>query len=181
MQDVTEYLQSRTDKVDVLITIGSAGRTLVGMDGLDKAEKAARTEAAYREQWQRYAGLFTQQVVLRDTPKFSPTMVTCLGRHSATTAGAACSLKRTTALRPDYAALAAANDSNPVTRAVDLSDVFCGPERCSPVVGGYIAYSDPVHLHSVFVPTLAPLLDDRIKDAIRPAAVELLYGTTTGG
>lgn len=170
MDEVTQYLQSRAGKVDVLITISSAKRPLVGTTGADEVE------ASYREQWQRYQGLFTQQLVLRDTPKFSTHLVSCLGRHSAATAGRACSLARSTALRTDYAAEAAASDNDATTRVVSLSDVFCGSQRCYPVVGGYIAYADPVHLHSVFAPTLAPLLDARIRAAVRPEALALLYG-----
>lgn len=173
LADVTSYLQQRAEKIDLLVTIGSAHRDLVGSP---ERGKGPWIEASFREQWSRYAGLFGQLVVIRDTPKFSPTLVSCLGRHSARTAGEACSLRRSTALKPDYAALAAETDDDPLTRVVEISDVFCDAARCSPVVGGYVAYSDPVHLHSLFAPTLAPLLDQRIHDAVRPAARQALYG-----
>lgn len=173
MEQVTRYLQGRTEKIDLLVSIGSAHRDLVGAPERDEA---TWIETSFREQWQKYDGLFTQQLVIRDTPKFSPTLISCLGRHPAATAGQACSLRRSTALKSDYAALAAETDDNALTRVVDISDVFCSAARCSPVVGGYVAYSDPVHLHSLFAPTLAPLLDQRIHDAIRPEARALLYG-----
>jgi peptidoglycan/LPS O-acetylase OafA/YrhL len=173
MEEVTRFVQGRSQKIDLLVTIGSAHRDLVGSPDRDKV---SWIETSFREQWQRYDGLFIQQLVIRDTPKFSPTLISCLGRHSPGTAGAGCSLRRSTAVRSDYAALAAQTDGNALTRVVDLSDVFCTATRCSPVVGGYVAYSDPVHLHSLFAPTLGPLLDQRIHDAIRPAARTLLYG-----
>jgi hypothetical protein len=58
---------------------------------------------------------------------------------------------------------------------VDLSDVFCDEARCYPVIGGYVAYRDAVHLHTGFAPTLTALLDEAIQDAVTPRTRELLF------
>jgi SGNH domain (fused to AT3 domains) len=115
-------------------------------------------------------------VVIRDTPRLSDTLLSCLGRHSAEDAARECSRARDKALRPDYAAVAAAGDGDERTQVVDLSDVFCDAERCYPVLGDFIAYRDAVHLHTGFAPTLTPLLDEAIADAVAPEVRRVLFG-----
>lgn len=75
----------------------------------------------------------------------------------------------------DYAAVAAETDGDESTRVVDLTDAFCGERRCYPVSGNYLAYVDAAHLSTVFSPTLAPLLDERIAAALTPERRELLF------
>jgi hypothetical protein len=134
-----------------------------------------RISDAYSTQWARYDSSVKQVVVIRDTPRLSDTLLTCLGRHSVEDAGQECSRARSTALKPDYAALAAAGDDDARTQVVDLSDVFCDEDRCYPVLGDFIAYRDAVHLHTGFAPTLTPLLDEAIQDAVTPEMRDLLF------
>lgn len=47
-------------------------------------------------------------------------------------------------------------------RLADLNDYICGPEICSPVVGGVITYSDGSHLTATYARTLAPPLADEM-------------------
>lgn len=170
MEQLSGYLD-RTD-IDVLFSIQAAGKDFVGIP----EGATGRAADAYAEQWASYDGI-EQIVVIRDTPRLSTTLLTCLGRHSAGDAGQACSRARTTALRPDAAARAAVEDGDDRTRVVDLSDVFCDSERCYPVIGNYIAYRDSVHLHTGFSPTLTPLLDEAILGAVTPEIRELLFGS----
>jgi hypothetical protein len=53
--------------------------------------------------------------------------------------------------------------------AIDLSDFFCGPRRCLPVVGGAFVYKDGDHISTVFARTLGPYLL-RAYDAILRAS-----------
>ena len=114
-------------------------------------------------------------MIIRDTPRLSDTLLSCLGRHSPADAARECSRVRDKALRADHAALAAAQDGDERTRVADLSDVFCDAERCYPVIGDFIAYRDAVHLHTAFAPTLTPLLDEAIQGAVTPPVRELLF------
>lgn len=168
VEQLTDYI-NRTD-IDVLFSIQAAGKDFVGIP-----EGATQQIAdAYQEQWARYDSV-GQIVVIRDTPRLSNTLLSCLGRHSAEDAGQECSRARSKALKPDAAALAATEDGDERTQVVDLSDVFCDSERCYPVLGDYIAYRDAVHLHTGFAPTLTPLLDEAIQDAVASQTRELLF------
>ena len=172
MERLSRYVD-RTD-IDVLFSIQAAGKDFVGIP----EGATGRVAEAYSEQWAGYDAI-EQVVVIRDTPRLSNNLLSCLGRHSAENAGAECARARSTALRPDAAARAAEEDGDQRTRVVDLSDVFCDSERCYPVLGGYIAYRDAVHLHTGFAPTLTPLLDGAIRDAVTPEVRELLFGPAT--
>jgi peptidoglycan/LPS O-acetylase OafA/YrhL len=157
--------------IDVLFTIQSAADDFVGIPHGATREIAD----AYRSQWASYGEDIDQIVVIRDTPRFSHSLLTCLGRHAADEIAQECSRARSTALRPDSAAVAARADGDERTQVADLSDVFCDAERCYPVIGDFIAYRDAVHLHTAFAPTLTPLLDQAIQAAVTPQARELLF------
>ena len=169
MDRLTEYINDT--EIDVLFSIQAAGHDFVGIP------EGATEEItdAYRAQWARYDASIEQIVVIRDTPRLSDTLLSCLGRHSPADAGRECSRARSNALRPDYAALAAAGDDDPRTSVVDLTDVFCDEERCYPVLGDFIAYRDAVHLHTGFAPTLTPLLDEAIREAVPPQMRTFLF------
>jgi peptidoglycan/LPS O-acetylase OafA/YrhL len=169
IDQLTGYVNA-TD-IDVLFAIQAAGRDFVGIPQGATEEIAE----AYSTQWARYDDSVEQIVVIRDTPRLTDNLLSCLARHSAQDAARECSRARQNALRPDYAALAAAGDDDTRTRVVDLTDVFCDEDRCYPVIGGFIAYRDAVHLHTGFSPTLAPVLDEAIRDAVTPPAREMLF------
>jgi peptidoglycan/LPS O-acetylase OafA/YrhL len=169
MEQLTDYINDT--EIDVLFNIQAARDDFVGIpEGVPE-----RIADAYSTQWARYDSSVKQVVVIRDTPRLSDTLLTCLGRHSVEDAGQECSRARSTALKPDYAALAAAGDDDARTQVVDLSDVFCDEDRCYPVLGDFIAYRDAVHLHTGFAPTLTPLLDEAIQDAVTPEMRDLLF------
>lgn len=179
LQEFTDFVTDGPVKVDILFDIQASGRDLVGVTEQNRAEESA---ASYREQWDRYAGSVKDLVVIRDTPAMSDTVLTCIARHQPSEAALGCSKARTAALRPDYAALAAEGDDDPRTRVVDLSDVFCDDERCYPVIGGFIAYRDAVHLHTLFSRTLASVLEREIRAAIDDPALDgSLFATPRRG
>ncbi len=172
MNLLTRYIQDHGDEIDVAFSMQAAHADLVGIPPDSPDEVSA---AAYRRQWDRYAGALEQLVVIRDTPRLSDTLLSCIARFEVDEAAEGCSRRRSTALKTDYAALAASTDDDPLTRTVDLSDVFCDAERCYPIIGDFIAYRDAVHLHTVFAPTLTPLLDEAISKAVTPDVRDLLF------
>jgi hypothetical protein len=173
MEQLTDFIDSA--EIDVLFSMQAGGREFVGIpDGASET-----ISDAYSRQWARYDDAVEQIVVIRDTPQLADNLLSCLGRHDPEDAGQECSRPRSSALEPDYAALAATRDDDARTRVADLSDVFCDDERCYPVIGTFIAYLDAVHLHSAFAPTLTPLLDEAIRDALTPEMREVLFAPTT--
>jgi len=174
MRLLTAYIQDHAEGIDVLFDIQAAAADLVGVPQDDPTDASV---AAYRAQWDRYAGAVEQLVVIRDTPRLSDTLLSCIARFDVEEAAEACSRRRSTALKTDYAALAAATDDDPSTQTVDLSDIFCDENRCYPIIGGFIAYRDAVHLHTLFAPTLTTLLDEAIRTAVTPQVRKQLFST----
>ncbi len=174
LEQVTDFIAAQAGSIDVAFSIQASGHSLKGLPP-GSTEANARS---YRKQWDRYEGAFKQLVVIRDTPKMAASVLTCIAAHDPQDSATACSRDRATALRPDYAAAAAAEDDDPRTRVVDLTETFCDEARCYPVLGGFIAYSDDVHLHTTFSPTLASLLDEGIRGSVTADVRALLFGTT---
>jgi hypothetical protein len=52
---------------------------------------------------------------------------------------------------------------------LDLSDLFCRPDRCDPVKDGMVIYRDASHMTASYVKTLAPALSERLGPLV-PAA-----------
>lgn len=48
----------------------------------------------------------------------------------------------------------------------DLSDRFCGPKVCTPVIGGVIAYLDSNHMTATYAQTMAPYLAPHLDEAL---------------
>jgi peptidoglycan/LPS O-acetylase OafA/YrhL len=166
---LTDYVNDT--EIDVVFSIQAAGKDFVGIP----AGATQQIADAYTRQWARFDDSVEQVVVIRDTPRLTDNLLSCLDRYSVEDAWRECSRARPNALMPDYAALAAARDDDARTQVVDLSDVFCDEDRCYPVIGGFIAYRDAVHLHTGFSPTLAPVLDEAIQDAVAPEVRESLF------
>jgi hypothetical protein len=76
-----------------------------------------------------------------------------------------CARRRSDAVLPDPAALAAARLRSRRVRVIDMTSLFCDRSRCSPVIGGALVYKDTTHLTSVFAGTLGPFLLHRIDAA----------------
>lgn len=176
MEELTEYVGKRRGGIDVLFTMQSGGRTLEGAP----KDPTDFNVAAFDEQWDRFQENVGQLVVIRDTPKLSDTLMSCIARHEIAESKQACSRPRQYALPPDYSALAASRDDDPRTQVVELTDIFCGKVRCYPIIGNFIAYRDAVHLHSAFAPTLAVPLDDAIAKVLPTTARLQLYGGPDG-
>ena len=90
--------------------------------------------------------------VLRDIPKTTTRAMDCVRARRGS-----CSFPRSAALFPDPGAAAAAA-RGPRMAAIDMSDFFCGPSRCFPVVGGAYVYKDDNHMNAVFAMSLGPYL-----------------------
>ena len=114
--------------------------------------------ADYKKAWQTLPSSVKQIVILRDNPRTSDTGLDCIERAigSGKAAGPACANRRSEVLKKDSAAIAASQLPKGRFRVVDLTDFYCGPKYCYPVVGGVLVYADGNHQSPQWNQTLAP-------------------------
>ncbi|CAL9376968.1 hypothetical protein SUDANB121_00985 [Nocardiopsis dassonvillei] len=112
----------------------------------------------YVERWRELGEWGIEVVAVRDTPRFGFDVPECL-------AGAdpddprACTVARSHSLAPVSPLEEAVLPAN--VTALDLTDLFCGPQVCRPVIGNVLVYWDSGHIGSTFMRTLAPELERR--------------------
>ncbi|MCK5891265.1 acyltransferase family protein [Aeromicrobium sp.] len=127
------------------------------------ADRVAATMRALLESGKRV-------VVLADPPEMSavPPQAAASAADCLQDAGSPheCSLPRAEAEVPDPMREAAAMVGVPV---VDLTDVFCLPDRCLSRIGGLVVYSDDNHLTRSFAASTRDVLDERLATALATA------------
>jgi len=102
-----------------------------------------------------------QVVEIRDNPNATFDIPTCLARSVRHTwyPRNACEVVRSEALDPAiFEAEKAAGNGIPTIHFIDLTDRFCGAEKCPVVEQGEVLYRDSDHLTSRFASRLAPQL-----------------------
>lgn len=146
-----------------LVIVNSAAGVLyqAGDTGLSSDEAGA---AGMVEHWNRLTRSGAEVVVIRDNPqpgfdRFDPPG--CVLRDGPDE----CVAAEDTALRPDPQ-VAAAESAGDGVHLVDLSSFYCRDGGCPSVIGGVLVYRDGQHVHSAFAQTLAPFLDQKIKEAV---------------
>ncbi|WP_028067302.1 SGNH hydrolase domain-containing protein [Solirubrobacter soli] len=156
-QDVVDWLAANPQ----ISTIFVAGKTRQYVEPAPgQSSYAARVEG-YKA---RFAALADRTlIVIRDDPDERVTTKDCVRRRMARrqTLVRACGVPRRTAVTADPA-IAAARAVG--ARTIDLTDQFCGPSRCYPVIGGALVHKDADHLTQVFSRTLGPFLDRAYRD-----------------
>ena len=116
-----------------------------------------RTRArGFRQAWKALPHTVRKIIVIRDNPRAELSTPDCIQRaiRARVPAGPACALKRSTALRPDPAITAARRMHSIRVRPIDLSDFFCDPASCYPVIGGALVFKDSNHLTREYASTL---------------------------
>ena len=148
-----------------LIIVAASKNYVIGATavvGLDEWESAATR--TYRT---LLAG-GSELIVLRDTPSFTHNIPDCLGRPGADAdGGVRCGVGREAAAPTSLHertlhALAAAGGGH----AVDLTDFFCDPNYCPPLIQGWPSFTDADHMTATLSNALAPMLGRAIVDAI---------------
>lgn len=168
-RDALQLLQDDPG-IDTLVVSARARNPVVAADGRDWREVAA---AAFEDRWAVVPESVEHILVLRDTPAMSEDVLECA--RDATEPEEECGRARGDALVEDPQFDAASASDDPRVLPVDLTDAVCEADRCSPVVGGVLAYRDSHHLSWVYAATLAPVvqavLDDlppRTSDSVSP-------------
>jgi hypothetical protein len=113
-----------------------------------------------RQTLQALAGL--RVVVMRDTPYFPYNVPTCLARiaRHAWYLHGSCEVDRSTALNPAvFEAEQAGARGLPHVYFLDLTDLVCQRDNCSPMRGDTIIYRDDAHLTGYFAGQQMPALN----------------------
>jgi SGNH domain (fused to AT3 domains) len=113
----------------------------------------------YLDAWHALPDSVKHIVVIRDSPfpgiSTAPCVDQAITEHKQ--AGVACALQRATALQPDPEATAAA-EYGPRASVIDMTEFFCTPTVCPPVIGGVLVYKDGSHMTDLYSTTLGPYL-----------------------
>ncbi|MFE3461482.1 acyltransferase family protein [Nocardiopsis aegyptia] len=109
----------------------------------------------YVDRWRELGGLGIDVVAVRDTPRFGFDVPGCLAESGP----------EECTVEPE-GSLAAVSpmdglDLPPNITVLDLTDLFCGPDVCRPVIGNVLVYWDDSHIGATFMRTLAPELERR--------------------
>ncbi len=163
----TEWRESVTAQLaeadmDAVFTAAIA-TTPYSSAGFDSAHAAA--VAGYRDAWSAVLDRGIPVVTVVDNPVWETDPNKCLRTRDA----AECDGFRSELLVADDPLRDAASGLDGVT-LLDFTDVFCGPDRCWPVVGGANIYRDQDHLTVTFADTLAPWYSAAIEDALAARA-----------
>ena len=123
-------------------------------------QNSAAEIAAYQSAWHKLPASVKRVVVIRDNPHSRPDNERCLTRaiKAKRNAARACSYSRSEAVGPDNAVLAARALNDPAINVVDLSDFYCDPKLCFPVIGQALVYADGSHVTPTFNRSLGPYL-----------------------
>lgn len=148
----------RHPEVSTVFVAALAGGSGVVTRGAEEPFDAAVD--GYVGAWRRLPSSVRRIVVLRDNPKAGKGTAACVQRALDTNrpAGEACAIARDEALDPDPSVEAARRVGAPRVQVADLTELFCDPRVCFPVVGGALVHRDQDHLTPLFAQTLGPPL-----------------------
>lgn len=155
-QDVLRWFPQHPEVSTVFVSAITGGKGVVHPPGQANFDASV---AGFLGAWNALPPTVKHIVVIRDTPKMQPDTSSCVQRAIAKRkpAGPACAESRRSALEPDAAAVAAAQQPQRV-QVVDLTQYFCDRRRCYPVIGGALVLKDETHMTRVFSQTLGPFL-----------------------
>ncbi len=139
---------------DVLITMGTRN-VRVGL--------TERTPDGYVEQWRRLAEHGIRVLAVRDNPRFDYQPPECVQLHGLDAPECGRPRSELYHVQPPWET---AGNVPADTAFVDLSDYFCTPAVCPPVVGNVLVYVDDNHVTQTYMKTLAPILKVKMLDAL---------------
>jgi hypothetical protein len=142
----------------VVVSQLSGGSGVVPTGGRSEVETSV---AGYLAAWRALPATVERIVVIRDSPKAEPWTLGCVERAMSrrVSAGPACRNRRTAAIDPDPAAIAARRLGTRRVQLIDMTRLFCASRFCLPVIGGALVHHDTTHFTGAFSATLGePLL-----------------------
>jgi peptidoglycan/LPS O-acetylase OafA/YrhL len=165
VRQVPKFFRAHPE-IDTVFVVAITGGTVNVPRGRTMFE--AKTNGV-RRAWQDLPDTIKHIVVIRDTPRIVAKTVECIDEAIAAQkeAGIECAVPRKDALEEDPAIIGARKEHSPRLQAIDLTDVFCGPRLCHPVIGGSLVYKDMHHFTLVFAKTLATPLQRKLEALMR--------------
>ena len=143
-----------SQKADTQVAL-KPGQTLLGVRG-----------AGLRSALRALPKTVEHVIVIRDTPLPPESTFGCVRAAVAAgqLAGPACAMPRAIALAPDTAVQTVRQIGSRRYDVADLTDFFCDPRDCYPVVGGVVVFRDLLgHMTEAYSRTLGPFLLRRVR------------------
>jgi peptidoglycan/LPS O-acetylase OafA/YrhL len=121
------------------------------------------TPPGFVDQWRRLDAEGIPVLAVRDNPRWSFSPSACVETHGRD--ADRCGAPRSALLRPrpPYLGL---TDPPANVFYIDLSDSYCDPERCAPVVGNVLVYMDDNHVGSTYLTSMVPAVSRALDRAI---------------
>ena len=121
------------------------------------------TPAGYVEQWRRLGEEGIPVVGIRDNPRFDFEPPECVQLNDFTSEECSRLRGQMYHARPPYEVVGNMPGN---TSFVDLSDYFCTPTTCPPVIGNVLIYMDDNHVSRTYMETLTPILKQKLLDVL---------------
>jgi peptidoglycan/LPS O-acetylase OafA/YrhL len=121
------------------------------------------TPEGYVEQWRRLGEAGIRVVAIRDNPRFDFQPPECVQLNDFMSEKCSRPRGQMYHARPPYEV---AENIPPNASFVDLSDYFCTPTVCPPVIGNVLIYMDDNHVTGTYMETLAPILKRKVLDVL---------------
>jgi len=152
---VLRFLESRPDITKVFVA-QHRGRVIAPPG---RRPREVQIEG-YVDAWAALPPSVQDVVVIRATPYTRTYTGRCIAQavRRGQEPGQVCAIPRRIALKTDPAALASRRSEDPRVVLADLSEFFCGPRLCYPVIGGALVHKDQTHISLTFGLTLGPYL-----------------------
>lgn len=157
-ESLVEYLADKPAYDAILVT---NSRTRLRPEASDGRTVNAVIEQGLVEAWAEQIARGTRIIAIRDNPTMAADVVTCVTKWGAQ-ANKHCSEPRQRALGREDPLVDAARNTNGVS-LIDLSDTYCGPTRCNPIIGNVVVYRDYDHLTATFVNSLVPRFVEQLR------------------
>lgn len=160
---ISAYVE-KADDLDAILTSKARNSSPI-VAGADVTTSVDETADGLARAWaHRPAPRKVPVIAIEDNPAMPEGTMACV-EAKRLDAASACAQPRRKVLAPSGLAEAVAMDPNAVL--VDLTDLYCEPRFCRPVVGHVIVYRDDgEHLTLTYTRTLAPYLGRAIEDAL---------------
>ena len=148
------------EKPDLVVLSHSPRQAVPGTPYGRSQEKIAEGVVAYVDELER-AGIRVASI--RHTPWQDEDVPACMARPGASVD--TCSSSQAKAASKGSLNIAAGTD--PYLHLIDLQRYFCFEDRCPVVVGGVLVYRDKHHLTATYARSMAPILAQELKKAMR--------------
>lgn len=161
---IVDQLAAERPDVAVVSSSGSY-RSISGGEPLARDEAFDDVTRAVAENWQSLESAGTEVLTIADTPWWGTNVPDCVAANENRLTE--CLVSRDEAMARSGAELhRAASELVPEADLIDLTDYVCPQDECVPVIGGVLLYSDSHHISATYSRTLAPLLEEPIKELL---------------